>query len=173
MLPENATARQGPKVRILVYDTPLQEQDEVALEIEHWVHEGADPSSVGVLVDNEQCRRAFHDAVNALELKSEDIYKKRDGEGRLHKSIDIFDPSVKVLTSGSAKGLAFPILYSPHVTHDTFGVNVDDAIKTDRRRRLLYTAMLRAGHTLVLTTVRGQESPLVSKLDQSAVESVG
>lgn len=173
VLPERATARQGPKVRILVFDTPLQEQDEVALEIEHWVHEGADPSSIGVLVDNEQRRRAFHEAVNALELKSEDIYKQRDGAGRLNKSIDIFDPSVKFLTTGSAKGLEFPILYIPHVTNDTFGVDADDAIETDRRRRSLYTAMLRAGHTLVLTTVRGQESPLLNELDQSVVEWVG
>ncbi len=57
--------------------------------------------------------------------------------------------------------------------YDTFGVDADDAIETDRRRRSLYTAMLRAGHSLVLTTVRGQESPLLSELDQSAVEWVG
>lgn len=173
VLPDGESARQGPKVRIVVFDTPLQEQDEVALEIERWVHEGADPSSIGVLVDNEQRRRTFHEAVNALELKSEDIYKQRDGAGRLQKSIDIFDPSVKFLTTGSAKGLEFPILFIPHVTHDTFGVDADDAVETDRRRRSLYTAMLRAGHTLVLTTVRGQESPLLTELDRSAVEWVG
>jgi superfamily I DNA/RNA helicase len=90
--------------------------------------------------------------------------------------IRITEPSVKVLTMHSAKGLDFPHVYLVGLTSDgipggDLGTREDTSAETrseviEMQRRLLYTAMIRAGQSLTMTTITGLEHPLLADLDE-------
>ncbi|MGH2486709.1 MAG: 3'-5' exonuclease, partial [Ktedonobacterales bacterium] len=90
--------------------------------------------------------------------------------------IRITEPSVKVLTMHGAKGLDFPHVYLVGLTNEgvpgerfATGDGISDETRREvleTQRRLLYTAMIRAGKTLTMTTTTGMEHPLLADLDE-------
>jgi superfamily I DNA/RNA helicase len=119
-----------------------------------------------VLADS-STRKAIREHLRELGCPSEE-FEKADGS----KRIDLFQPSVKLLTRGSAKGIEFAVLFLPRVTARAFPASDSDGEAADRARRDLYTAMMRCAWMLRLSSTTGERSPLLDELKSDCVEQV-
>jgi superfamily I DNA/RNA helicase len=154
----------GPAVAVKLYASPEAELQAVAEDIAIHIESGVPPSSIGVLLDDARARRRLRDLLTLLDCHVEE-FQKPNGE----KFIDIFDPSVKLLTAASAKGIEFQVLFVPSVTEPQYPSSDSDGESADRARRVLYTAMTRCAYELQLSSPAGVKSNLLSELDQSCV----
>jgi superfamily I DNA/RNA helicase len=168
VLPEHEDGDKAgtPKVRLWTFRSRDEELQSVAFDIDRLISRGANPGSVGVLVDDPEARRIVGRLLAELEQPTEDYQK----EG-FARRIDVFEASVKLLSTGSAKGLEFQVLYLPQVTATTFPAPPDDTDEADRRRRSLYTAILRGSWQVTISTVAGAESPLLAELGKNWIEA--
>lgn len=162
-LPE-AGSEEGPPVEVTLYDSHKDELEGIAMAIASRIEDGVPPSAIGVLLDDYAARRALIEHLRTLDCDVEDFLKQK-GE----KSLDIFHPSVKLLTTGSAKGIEFQVLFIPRVTAAAFPATDEDGESADRARRVLYTAMTRCAWELHLSAPRGEESALLGELGQAFV----
>ena len=160
-----ATGNAGPLVSIRLYPTADDELQSVALSIGAHIESGVPPSSIGVLLDDVAARKTLHKLLAILDCGSED-YSKPGGA----KFIDIFDPSVKVLTTGSAKGIEFQVLFVPAITSSQFPTSDADGETSDRARRRLYTAITRCAYELHLSAPQESASGLLDELNASFVQ---
>ncbi len=87
---------------------------------------------------------------------------------RARVSVRIADRTVKLLTMHSAKGLDFPHVYLVDLTArgipPTLTAGAPNEETLELQRRLVYTSMCRAGQTLTMTTLLGEEHPLLDAL---------
>ncbi|GBD31048.1 DNA helicase II [bacterium HR32] len=72
---------------------------------------------------------------------------------------------MKLVTIHSAKGIEFPVVFIVGVTEDAFP-SEGPAEEVERARRVLYTAIMRAGWRLTLSAVRGRASGLLSCIQE-------
>ena len=156
----------GPLVQVQLWDTMQDEVLGVAVDIDSLVRDGVSPSSIGVLADS-STRKAIYEHLRELGCPSEE-FEKADGS----KRIDLFQPSVKLLTRGSAKGIEFSVLFLPRVTARAFPASDSDGEAADRARRDLYTAMMRCAWMLRISSTTGERSPLLDELKADCVEQV-
>ena len=133
---------------------------EVVTRVRARLKAGTPPQNIGILAG---LRKQVDSLIQAL--RNADIPIQTDGN---NGHIDITHPSIKALTMHSAKGLDFPHVYLVGLTEGGIpGSPTDsaaDELEDDQlelQRRLLYTAMIRAGRTLTMTTIAGQEHSLV------------
>jgi superfamily I DNA/RNA helicase len=158
-------AEAGPPVRVTFHAAAGEELDAVALDIAERIADGVPPSSIAVLIDDVERRRALGKRLEMLECRSEDYVKSRND-----RRIDIFEQSVKLLNVASAKGIEFQLVYVPGVTEDRFPSADDDGETADRARRALYTAMTRCAWDLRLSAAGADRSGLLAELDKGCVE---
>ena len=85
--------------------------------------------------------------------------------------LHVGEPTVKLLTAASAKGLDFPVVYLVRVTRQAFGG--ERLACAPRTRRALYVALTRASHRLVVSTVMGQHHPLLEAFDDARYDVTG
>lgn len=147
---------------------------EVIARIQQQLDDGVSPQTIGVLAGRRKQTELLVKALREAHIPTQ----TDDNSGR----IDITHQSVKALTMHSAKGLDFPHVYLvglteggiPGASPETSADELEDD-HTELQRRLLYTAMIRAGRTLTMTTVRGQMHPLIKDIreDVCAHSSVG
>lgn len=125
------------------------------------ISEGVQPQTIAMLAGT---KSILEQMAHALRSKGVPVQFCTQGE-----RISITQRSVKLLTMHSAKGLDFPHVYIVGlVNHGLPGwmdVRKPGSLEANEmQRRLLYTAMLRAGQTLVMTTVQRNEHPLLRDL---------
>jgi superfamily I DNA/RNA helicase len=147
---------------------------EVIARIQKQLDAGVSPQTIGVLAGRRKQTELLVQALREAHIPTQ----TDDNNGR----IDITHLSVKALTMHSAKGLDFPHVYLvglteggiPGVPPETSADELEDD-HAELQRRLLYTAMIRAGRTLTMTTVTGRMHPLVKDIrdDVCARVSVG
>lgn len=136
------------------------EEDELKFVTESvWdeVANGTPPPNIAVFADDRQFLHRVAAGLGELGLPYE-LFEKPDGK----KGLNLADPSVKLITTYSAKGLEFPIVFLAQVTRRKYWGWSNEA--QDQARRRLYTAMLRAAWRLTLSTVECDASPLLDEL---------
>ncbi|HEY7834814.1 MAG TPA: 3'-5' exonuclease [Ktedonobacterales bacterium] len=153
----------GPLPELLTCRNSEAEVDEVCKRIRARIEHGTPLQQVAVLVGTRQAVTRYVQALRARNITA----KSPDATGR----ISITDPAVKVLTMHSAKGLDFPVVFladltrtgipGPRADQDADG---DSVLPGGLQRRLLYTAIARAGRSLTLSTIEGSEHPLLAEL---------
>ncbi|MBI2940219.1 MAG: AAA family ATPase [Chloroflexi bacterium] len=145
--------RTGPRPTLLVFQTPLEEIAEVCRRVAAEVQQRP-PQHVAVLASY----RAW------LAECSRCLIQERVPHRVIvdTKQANLAEPTVKLVTIHSAKGLDFPVVYLASLTRrGFFGPARGDS---PAARRLLYVAMTRASEHLVLSTVLDDEHPLVKQL---------
>jgi len=160
VLPTVDEGQEAPPVKLTLYETIDDELDEVASAIALLIQKGVPPSSIGVLLDDTKTRKLMAGRLTERECPIEELYKPSGV-----KSIDVFSQSVKLLTTWSAKGLEFQVLFLPCISEARFTSSVANREEADSARRGLYTAFLRCAWDLRLSAVRGQESGLLAEID--------
>jgi superfamily I DNA/RNA helicase len=147
---------------------------EVIARIQHQRDAGVSPQTIGVLAGRRKQTELLVQALREAHIPTQ----TDDNNGR----IDITHPSVKALTMHSAKGLDFPHVYLVGLTEggipgappETSADELEDD-HLELQRRILYTAMIRAGRSLVMTTIAGKEHRLVDDIGDNVCkhESTG
>lgn len=141
------------------------ELSEVTARIRKQLDDGVFPQTIGVLCGTRKDKEEMGLALDVAGIPAE--VQGKSGQNSIH----ITQPSVKVLTMHSAKGLDFPHVYLvgltnnglPGARHDFPGAD-PYSYGLEQQRRLLYTSMIRAGQTLVMTTVAGDEHVLLADM---------
>jgi superfamily I DNA/RNA helicase len=159
VLPEGANDADAPLPVVRRFNTRRAEIEGMATAIAAIVEDGVQPSSVGVLTDDDELRRAIRSLLHDLGCPVEDYLKPGQAKG-----IDISAPSVKLLSLGSAKGLEFSALFILGVTELAFPSDPSDPDAASRARRNLYTAMMRSAWSVVLSADRANASGLLDVL---------
>lgn len=162
------THRHGPKPHLIRCQSFAGELDFVVRDIDKLVRLGlAVPGNIAVLARSVDAIQAVGQALDRKGI----LYRRYD-EGELVLS----DPSVKVVTLHSGKGLEFPIVYLVDVNRGRLpkpapGLAAEDADSHElRERKLLYVGMTRAIQELSVTYTAGRESVFLSDFDPSAFE---
>lgn len=126
---------------------------------------GVPLQNVGILCGTRPLADALLQALRDADIATETY------ESKTQRCINITHPSVKLLTMRSAKGLDFPHVYLVGLTQDGIpgspsGATAEDVQRDglEMQRRLLYTSMIRAGQTLVMTTIAGKEHALLADI---------
>lgn len=155
--PEETDA-DGPPPEVILAQSAEEEVGLVADRVVQCLQEGVPPSSVAVFAQRKVTLERVGEELRARGVPAE-FYEKADGT----KSLNLFEASVKLVTTYSAKGIEFPVVFVVGVTEGAFpsrGAPED----VERARRMLYTAMMRAGWRLTLTAVAEQASGLLSAI---------
>ncbi len=132
----------------------------VADRVAQCVREGAQASSVAVFARRKATLEQVAKELRARQIPVE-FYEKADR----FKSLGLSEPGVKLVTIHSAKGIEFPVVFIVGVTEDAFP-SEGPAEEVERARRVLYTAIMRAGWRLTLSAVRGRASGLLSCIQE-------
>lgn len=173
-LPQLTSHRIGPKPELLIFPARQREIAEICERIaEQITGAGVAPQNIAVLAGHKdlltkvaQGLRAWNIAYDDTSGRNAQGWRRGGGNG-----FSIFHPGVKLLTLHSAKGLDFPHVYIVDLTAD--GLPLDplrDAESYANQRRLLYTAMIRAGQTLTLSSVRERQHRLLQDLSPDLYE---
>ncbi len=157
-----ATELTGPAPDVLLADDEGAEVKEIAGRVFRLIEEGTPASSIAIFARGRQLLNQVARELQARGIPFEH-YEKRDGR----KSIDIFEPSVKLITTLSAKGIEFPTVFIVGVTEQLFPSRDRTPEQLERARRMLYTAMMRAAYRLTLSAVRAQASGLLRLIQQA------
>lgn len=161
----------GPKPRWI--EAPLCEHARVITEeVDRIVRrQGSpiNPGQVAIIVRDTMSAQRFRSALKergiAAQVIDKDSGLRLKGEG------------VHIVTAHSAKGLGFPIVFVPEVHEETYPwlfalEGAKDAQHReqilDAEQRLLYVAMSRASHLLIMLVASDKPSPFVQKLDRNA-----
>lgn len=156
---------EGPLPLLLTCQDAQIELREVVCRVRRQLDDGTPAQNIGILsgtnAKTRELAQALRDAGVAAQLQ--DV----SSQGRIR----ITHPSVKVLTMHSAKGLDFPHVYVVGLTREGIpgartrsDVSETQQETLEMQRRLLYTSMIRAGQTLIMTTTAGNEHPLLADL---------
>lgn len=165
ILPEVAFDPDPPLVSLTRRTNQAELLEALATLVVERTHDGVSPSSIGVLIDRQADRQEFAGYLEDWGCRYEELYKPGGGKG-----IDIMTSSVKLLTTYSAKGLEFPVLFIPLVTESRFPCRGLTASASNASRRDLFTAMLRCGWELHLGTLEGDESGLIAAMDPTVIQ---
>jgi superfamily I DNA/RNA helicase len=164
VLPEAVASAEGPNPELKFFADEDAELEAISLQIFELLCNGVPASAIAVLVDNAATRRRLAAKLDGY-VPFEELYKRNEA-----KSIDIGHASVKLLTTFSAKGLEFPVLFLPRLTSASLPGGSDSTdTESARARRVLYTAMLRAGWLLYLSSTAHDASPLLDELGSGVV----
>lgn len=154
----------GPLVRLEMSASEDDEISWVASQVATLLARGVAPSTVAIVCDDAAYRRRIEATLQAADVSVEHFWKPSG-----QKLVDLDHPSVKLLTIGSAKGMEFPVVFVPGIVESRFPSVDRDSESSDRARRLLYTAMTRAGWQLFLSAERQHASQLLAELDLEGV----
>lgn len=152
VVPQSA-GRSGPVPRLLRFDAGRQEAAAIAQQVQDLLAQGRRPGDIAVLA---RYRRPL-DAVRDLLLAAGVPCSAPKGEWRREPAAG---EQVRLTTFHSSKGLEFPCVF-------VLGLDQIDEAEASRveELRLLYVAMTRATHSLVLTAVGS--SPLTRHVEQA------
>jgi len=164
LLLPNVPEDQRPPVEVWLCRNEELELAAIAERIDALLQAGMPPSNVAVLIEGQIRQHRLEELLRARSIRIERHVK---ANGR--KSLDIFDPSVKVLAPSSAKGLEFQVVFAPGITEGRYPTHPSAGTDLARRRRELYVSMTRAGYSLVLSSRSPGESGLLRELDQQFV----
>lgn len=171
-----AADREGPVPDVVLVDSEEQEAAFVARRVFELIEQGVAPSSIAVFANSRAALGRLSAELEATGVPCEP-YEKERGGGRVEKSINIFEPTVKLLTVYSAKGIEFPFVFICGVTEPRYPSRGLDVEKVERARRVLYTAMMRAAFHVTLTAVAASRSGLLdevqSHLRRSSSDTAG
>jgi superfamily I DNA/RNA helicase/mRNA-degrading endonuclease RelE of RelBE toxin-antitoxin system len=152
-----ASGDPGPKVRMILANTDGAEAEWLCDTIEERLQDGANVATIGVLSNAKAVRQRVRDRLQERGIPSVEY------EGGSEKKLAQLDePAVKVLTISSAKGIEFPIVFLPGITEQNFPTTGEDEEAIDRARRVLYTAITRAGRELYLSATHTDASQLLA-----------
>jgi superfamily I DNA/RNA helicase len=168
VLASEHTHRHGPQPRLIECRSLAEEIEAVVGDIDRLVRLGLTaPGNISVLA---RSRDTLQDISSALEHRG--IKYRRYDEGELV----LADPSVKVVTLHSGKGLEFPVVYIVDVNRGRLpqpaaGLSGEDAEgHLLRERKLFYVGMTRAIQELTVTFTRGRGSTFLDDLDRDSFE---
>lgn len=144
------SAFDGPVPTIQTFETPAEEAEFVAAQVEEWIETEVARSAIGIAARRRRDLRAVQDALDELEIRWTEI------------GADVRKPGVQVGTMHSCKGLEFARLAVIAANSDNlplpFAVTpaADDPVQHSldvlRERCLLYVACTRARDELVVTS---------------------
>jgi superfamily I DNA/RNA helicase len=162
----SASGRQGPRPELVLATSPEQEAQAIVARIQRVLQTGAPPHAIAVLAGK-------HAALDRIEhaLASAGVPWERDRPGQQQdqrRRLDIAHPSVKLLTAQSAKGLDFPHVYVVGLTTTGLTPPGQDEEARQAQRRLLYTAIIRAGLTLTLSA-GGSPHALLAEIESACM----
>jgi superfamily I DNA/RNA helicase len=156
--PEEPT-RRGP-LPVFLPTGPGEEAAAIAASVRYLIaEERVPPQNIAAL----SFTRALRDRIHEELIRAGVRAQKHDED---EAWISLADPSVKVLTLLSAKGLEFPVVYLAASAHlfappASVGMGEEREAWLERMRRCLYVGMTRAMTRLVLVHERGQLVPLL------------
>ena len=144
------SAFDGPVPTIQTFETPAEEAEFVAAQVEEWIETEVARSAIGIAARRRRDLRAVQDALTELEIRWTEI------------GSDVRKPGVQVGTMHSCKGLEFARLAVIAANSDNlplpFAVTpaADDPVQHNldvlRERCLLYVACTRARDELLVTS---------------------
>lgn len=144
------SAFDGPIPTIQMFDTPAEEGEYVAAQVQEWIEKGVARSAIGIAARRRRDLRAVQDALDELEIRWTEI------------GADVRKPGVQVGTMHSCKGLEFARLAViaansdnlplPFATTPAAEDPVQHNLDVLRERCLLYVACTRARDELVVTS---------------------
>ncbi len=167
-VPQLKSDRAGPQPELLVFPSSQREIDGICERIaEQITGARVTPQNIAVLAGHNDLLMRIAQGLRAWDIEIADPSERDTRQTRRGhvKGFSLFHPGVKLLTLHSAKGLDFPHVYIVGLSAD--GLPLDpmrDAESYANQRRLLYTAMIRAGRTLTLSTVRESQHRLLREL---------
>lgn len=167
-IPQLASDRLGPKPQLIAFTSTGREIEGVCARIAEQITGGhTPPQNIAVLAGFKSHLELIEQGLQTWGIACDNASGSRARPRPGHvPGFSAFHPGVKLLTMHGAKGLDFLHVYMVDVT--TNGLPMDyvrDAESYAIQRRLLYTAMIRAGQTLTISTVRGRQHKLVQELD--------
>lgn len=141
-----ASGRAGSKVLLRLADTEGEEEGWIVGEILQKLRAGANVAGIAILANSKAVRARIGERLKAKGIACVEY------EGGITKSLSALDtPAIKLLSIASSKGIEFPIVFVPRIVEEQFPSRGADEESIDRARRLLYTAMTRAGRELLLS----------------------
>ncbi len=152
-----SAGRRGPMPKLHRFDTPLAEAQAVAQQIADALAQGTPPGELAVLGRNRHVLRASFAQLKRLRIPCQSMSEQEP------RSFDWREPSVKLLTIHSSKGLEFSHVFIAGLqTLPQQGEPLQDEL------RLLYVAMTRATRSLWLSAT--EESVVVARV-QNAIDA--
>ena len=157
----------GERPQVLVCQRVADQYAALADEIEAATEAGTRLSQIAVLSTYQRdLKRAFS------------LLRERELPFRYFKddNLELDDPSVKLITINSAKGLEFERVFVLRVDGERFpgeqheDLDVDAAVWDEQRRRLLYVAMTRATRSVTLLTTDSDRSPYLDDLGDEVAD---
>jgi DNA helicase IV len=152
-----STGRHGPKPALIRLPRLADEAAHIAARLQDANKAGMPWSDMAVVYRHYDIGRTLADA-----LKRKAIPFQWQGDRK--KAYDPQHASVKIVSMHSSKGLEFPLVCIPGI-----GAPCRNDGEAEDEARLLYVAMTRATHELMMTY--GDESPIVQKV-QKAMEAL-
>lgn len=145
---EYRSARRGPAPQLVECASAADELDKVAAQVQSWIDDGVDPSSIAILTRSEAARDQF---VRAL--------GERNVPARALENKSFASDHVQVLTMHRSKGMEFARVVlagvdDAHVPSAATLKSVPEEERAEallRERSLLYVAASRARDALVVT----------------------
>ena len=164
VLPEVGYDGDAPLIRLAIFEDKERVLENTALAVAERIQDGVPPSSIAVLIDSAADRRELANKLAELDCAFEEVYKPGG-----KKSINIFESSVKLLSTYSAKGLEFQVVFIPLVTESQFPTRDVPPEVGATSRRALFTAMVRCGWELHLYAPRNEAAVLLGEIERSVV----
>lgn len=137
-IPPEAVGRSGSPPELVPLKNVQMELDHIILRCLQFAEDGVPWSEIAVLYRNQNQGQRLATALEQSDVPVE--WVNRDAASRNYKPRE---PSVKLITMHSSKGLEFPVVFIPAV--DETRMTAKDEI------RLLYVAMTRAIERLIIT----------------------
>jgi superfamily I DNA/RNA helicase len=159
-----AEGADGPVVRLYLAPSDETEADWIAVQVKKHIDDGVNPATIAIL-SKDRGKRAL--VRKRLEARGIDVEAYEASKTR--KFVNLDHPSVKLLSIASAKGIEFPIVFVAAVTEHHFPSSQADPEGADHARRLLYTAITRAGRHAYVSAPHADASQLLNELDPAHV----
>jgi hypothetical protein len=155
-----SAGRRGPLPVLIEAADPRAEAEEVAARVQAAIGAGASPDEIVLLLRTKAAMRPFERALAARRIAFQSM------NDVAFRRFDWARPAVRLVTLHSAKGLEFARVFVA-----ALNLMPHPAESIDEATRLLYVAMTRATHELVLSA--HGDSPMVQRVRMGLVQAAG
>jgi superfamily I DNA/RNA helicase len=155
-----AEGEPGPPVQLHLASDEESEATWIADRIRHHILDDVHPANIAVLANTRSAR-----ALLRKHLERRDIDVESYDGGGAKRPLDLDHPSVKLLSVSSAKGIEFPIVFVAGATERNYPSAAANPEAIDHAKRMLYTAITRAGRLAHISAPQRDATQLLLDLN--------